>query len=199
MDAGLQHLDHQMAQWASKLRDDLKLPSSACNRLASALHGEITQLDAQAILSDIGANRVPIGKRHDELRAFQAFMDFASTMSDKPEIVRAQVIVQNYVCFVYLGNGLFKALRCRAEQGTVTNRCCKFLTDNPVRAFRNAIAHANWTYTNDFEGIEFWARKGDDPNEELNKFIVPKQDLNFWQMLARCVAYVAIQALDVSS
>ena len=125
-------------------------------------------------------------------------MDFARTVSHKPEIVRAQVIVQNYVCFVYLGNGLFKALRRQAGRDSVTKKCCKFLTDNPVRAFRNALAHANWTYTEKFDGIQFWARLGDDPNEPLTESVVLQNDLAFWQMLARCIAYVAIPVLDAS-
>ncbi|MFH0981367.1 MAG: hypothetical protein V2A79_07505 [Planctomycetota bacterium] len=199
MDSEFNHVDRQMAQWASKLRDDLNVPTPDCDRLATTLHREIAQLDAQAILSEIGAERVPIRKRHDELRAFQAWMDFAAMQRHKPEIVRAQVIVQNYMCFVYLGNGLFKCLLRHAGADTVTRKCCKFLTDNPVRAFRNAIAHANWTYTDDFAGIEFWARKGEDSSEPMNKFTVLQQDLNFWQNLARCTAYVAIPALDTSS
>jgi hypothetical protein len=73
----------------------------------------------------------------------------------------------------------------------VTKRCCKFLTDNPVRAFRNAVAHAKWQYKPDFSGLTFWSRKGGDASEPLTRFEVSQHDLGFWQALARCVAYVA--------
>jgi hypothetical protein len=73
----------------------------------------------------------------------------------------------------------------------MTRKCCRFLTDNPIRAFRNALAHANWRYNEDFSGLRFWARKGSDPSEALREFEVSQLELGFWQALARCVAYVA--------
>jgi hypothetical protein len=61
-----------------------------------------------------------------------------------------------------------------------TKKCCKYLTINPIRAFRNAIAHANWNYKIDYSGLEFWARKGSDPNEPLSHFDVFMDELDFW-------------------
>ena len=78
-----------------------------------------------------------------------------------------------------------------AAPGSVTKRSCKFLTDNPVRAFRNAVAHANWQYRADFKALIYWARKGSDPAEELARFEVTQDDLGFWQALSRSVAYAA--------
>jgi hypothetical protein len=108
---------------------------------------------------------------------------------------RAQVITQNYICFVYLGEACFKALKKEVQAETATQRCCKYLTDNPVRAFRNAIAHSNWCYLPDFSGLEFWARKGADPAERPTRFEVRQQELDFWQSLARCTAYAAYLSL----
>jgi hypothetical protein len=68
--------------------------------------------------------------------------------------------------------------------------------DNPIRAFRNAIAHGNWKYLSDFSGIEFWSQKGSDINEPYVKFEVLQEDLNFWQALARCTAYSSYLALE---
>jgi hypothetical protein len=123
-------------------------------------------------------------------------MDFASTVRGQPAVTRAQVIVQNYICFVYLGEATFRALRKVAPTGSVLKRCCQFLTDNPVRAFRNALSHSNWTYRADFRGLVFWARKGSDPTEEMSRFEVDQQELNFWQSLSRAVAYAAYTSLD---
>ncbi len=118
-------------------------------------------------------------------------MDFASNVTSNPGVTRAQVITQNYVCFVYLSEAWFRELCKIAGSGTVTKKCCKFLTDNPIRAFRNAISHSNWCYKSDFSGIEYWARKGSDANEPMVKFEVSQSELNFWQTLARCTAYTS--------
>ncbi len=90
-------------------------------------------------------------------------MDMVGNIPNMPQLTRAQVIVQNYICFVYLGEACFQVLRREAPTGSTVKRCCRFLTDNPVRAFRNAVAHGNWKYTPEFSGLEFWARKGGDP------------------------------------
>ena len=111
-------------------------------------------------------------------------------------ITRTQVIVQNYVCFVYLNEACFRALLRTSKPGSVTRRCCKFLTDNPVRAFRNAIAHSNWAYAAGFGGLTFWARKGSTQDEPLSEFNVNQSELNFWQTLSRAVAYAACQTLE---
>jgi hypothetical protein len=125
------------------------------------------------------------------LRGFQMFMDIVNSVEPNPGVIRSQVITQNYICFVYLGDACFKALRKATPSGNVTRKCCQFLTDNPVRALRNSLAHANWTYREDYSGLVFWARKGSDPGESLARFEADQNDVNFWQALSRCVAYVA--------
>ncbi|SRR6266568_2025712 len=65
------------------------------------------------------------------------------------------------------------------------------LSNGRVRMFRNAIAHANWSYRGDFNAIVYWARKGADPQENLERFEVAQEELSFWQSLSRCVAYAA--------
>jgi hypothetical protein len=132
----------------------------------------------------------------DELKAFQGFMVFANNIKNNPFITRAQVITMNYICFVYLGNGLFKRLKSIFYSKSVTGKCCRYLLDNPIRAFRNTIAHGNWKYLPDFSGIEFWSQKGSDNNEPHVKFEVLQQDLSFWQALARCTAYSSYLALE---
>ncbi len=72
---------------------------------------EVAAIDPQVRLSIREAQRIHLADRLDELKAFQGFMDFASTAVNSPAISRAQVIVQNYVCFVYLGESCFRDLR----------------------------------------------------------------------------------------
>jgi hypothetical protein len=130
-------------------------------------------------------------ERLDELKAFQDWMDWASAAPRDPAIVRAQVITQNYVCFVYLRDSCFIELGKRLPTESTAKKCCGFLTADTVRAFRNAIAHANWHYKPDFSGIEYWARAGGGRNASMDRHEVNQQDLAFWQALARCTAYAA--------
>lgn len=194
MDFGI--LDQQVSLFAPKLEADVGLRADEVARVASAVVADVRDLDQDEKSEIRAASPVPVANRLQELRAFQAWMDFASTVRGHPAVTRAQVIVQNYVCFVYLGEATFKALRRVAPAGSVTRRCSQFLTDNPVRAFRNALSHSNWTYREDFRALVFWARKGSDPSEPMSRFEVEQQDLDFWQSLARAVAYAAYSSLD---
>ena len=84
---------------------------------------------------------------------------------------------------------------CEWEIGSITKKCTKFLLNNPVRAFRNSIAHGNWKYLNDFSGLEYWAHKDSKLNEPMTRFEVSRSELNFWQMLSRTVAYTSYLTL----
>jgi hypothetical protein len=189
-------LDQQLGSFSTKLTSDVGLGADEVGRLASAVAAEVRSLDRASQADIRAASPVPVSDRLQELVAFQSWMDFASTVHGHPGVTRAQVIVQNYVCFVYLGEATFRALRKATPSGSVTRRCSQFLTDNPVRAFRNALAHSNWTYRDDFRGLIFWARKGNNPDEEMSRFEVEQRDLDFWQSLARAVAYAAYSSLD---
>ena len=195
----MNHLDEQMRQWATRLRDDLKIGPSESNCLASTISSEVSALEAATLNEIRSESPVCFSDRLDELVAFQAFVDVAHTVTNSPAFTRAQVIVQNYVCFVYLGDAWFKRLGKCAALGSTTKKCVRFLTNNPIRAFRNALAHANWKYNSDFSGLEFWARKGADQNEPMQKFAVSQTDLNFWQALARCTAYSSFTAIQDAS
>jgi hypothetical protein len=184
-------LDAQMRRYSPRLRDDLRIEAAASNHLATTIARECAALPSDALAEIREHDVVSLHTRLEELIAFQAFMDLAHSIPPHPAVVRAQVITQNYVCFVYLGDSCFKILQRHAPSPSTTRRCCRFLTDNPIRAFRNALAHANWRYNDDFSGLHFWARKGSDPNEPLAEFEVSQLELGFWQALARCVAYVA--------
>jgi hypothetical protein len=194
----MKHLDDQMQVWGPRLRDDLNVSPGASQRLATSIERDVNALPADVRAAALRATPVSLRERLDELTAFQGFMDMASGVCRMPPLARAQVIVQNYVCFVYLGDACFRVLRRSAPAGSTLQRCCQFLTDNPVRAFRNAMAHGNWQYMPDYSGLVFWARKGDDPTQDPSRFEVSQNDLNFWQSLARCTAYAAFTTLDAS-
>jgi len=181
----------QMRRYSPRLRDDLRIDSAASNHLATSIAQECAALPSGAVAEIRAQDIVGLDARLEELVAFQGFMDLAGSVPAHPAVVRAQVITQNYLCFVYLGDSCFKLLHKHTLSGSTTRKCCRFLTDNPIRAFRNALAHANWRYNEDFSGLHFWSRKGSDPNEPLSDFHVSQLELGFWQALARCVSYVA--------
>jgi hypothetical protein len=188
-------LDHQLAQWSARLISEVRLSEPVAGALGSTIAREVAALDSQLRLRLRETHHVPLSDRLDELVAFQAFMDSVHGIGAPPPIIRAQVIIQNYVCFVYLGESCFRELRKVLPSSSAAFKCCVFLTSNPVRAFRNALAHGNWRYVPDFSGIEFWARKGATLDEPLARWEVPQEDLTFWQAVARCTAYAAFLSL----
>jgi hypothetical protein len=192
----MDHLDKQMQQWSARLREDLKIDPAESNQLGTTITEEVGALADDAKVRVKEASQIPLEVRIEELIAFQGWMDVVSARSGAaPVVVRAQVVYQNYICFIYLGESCFNALKKELSAGSTTKKCCKFLTDNPVRAFRNAVAHANWRYLPDFSGLEYWARKGAEPTEPMVRFEVSRQDLSFWQSLARCTAYASFLTL----
>jgi hypothetical protein len=193
------HIDEQMRSFAPFLWDQFGITPQQSNNLATEIANEIRSLPKETLESVAADDPVGAHARLEELRGFQMFMDIVSTVDPHPAVIRAQVITQNYICFVYLGDACFKALRKAAPTGSVTRKCCQFLIDNPVRALRNSLAHANWTYRSDYSGLVFWARKGSDSNEALARFEVDQNDLNFWQALSRCIAYVAYALITETS
>lgn len=198
MESKWAHLDAQLRQFSPSLRDDLRILPPESNTLATQIADEIANLPSDSLAALRDEDPVPPDGRWNELVAFQGFMDIVHGASPDPLLTRGQVIVQNYVCFVYLGDVLFKQLRRLSAPSSATKKCSKYLTDNPIRAFRNAVAHGNWVYRADYSGLIFWARKGSDPTEAMTRFEVGQNDLNFWQSLARCVAYVAYTQISES-
>lgn len=188
-------LDAQMARFSDRLINAVKLSPEMAEKLATSVAADVRFLSPEQKLAIKGSSPVPLGDRLSELQAFQGWMDLANRAKNNPYVTRAQVLTQNYVCFVYLPEGCFRALAKSCPNGSATKKCAKFLIDNPVRAFRNAIAHANWKYRLDFEAIVFWARKGSDPDEPLEQFEVENGELSFWQALSRCVAYASYSNL----
>jgi len=182
-------IDEQMREYAPRLTSELRLTGDVASKLATHISANVRFLTAHQKSQIRDASPVPIQDRVQELIAFQGWMELASEIKGDPRISRAQGLSQNYVCFVYLPEACFRVLSKVTPAGSAAKRCAKFLSDNPIRAFRNAIAHSNWTYRPDFEAIVYWARKGADPSEPLERFEVDQDTLNYWQKLSRCVAY----------
>jgi hypothetical protein len=190
------NFDNQLYQFKNRLIKDLKISEQNSDKVASLIAEEIRKNKSTLITKMEEVTPIEIKTRLEELSSFQEMMDTFNKMVPRPEIVRSQVITQNYVCFVYLKDTLFEVLKQNAENGSTLKKCTKFLLDNPVRAFRNSIAHGNWKYKDDFSGLEFWARKGIGTNEPMTKFEVSQDELNFWQTLSRCLGYTSYLTLE---
>lgn len=189
------NLDKQMQPFASRLTSEINLTPETTCMLATTIARDVRFLSTEQKARIRDASPVPLEDSLAELKAFQGWMEQASSIQNNPFVTRAQILSQNYICFVYLPEGCFRALAKVCPNKSATRKCSQFLINNPVRAFRNAIAHANWKYSPDFDSIVFWARKGGNSNESLKRFEVKQNDLNFWQALSRCVAYVAFSNL----
>jgi hypothetical protein len=188
-------LDTQLAHWSDRLVHDLKISEDESRRLATNISSEVRFLPKTAKDGVAAASPISVADRLQELHAFQGWMDTVHQSPQSPYVIRAQVLTQNYICFLYLPESCFRVLSKVTPAESVTRKCAQFLTNNPIRAFRNAIAHANWTYREDFKAIVYWARKGDTPNEPMKRFEVAQDELSFWQALSRCVAYAAFSNL----
>ncbi len=189
------HLDTQMKLFSARLSSEVKLTPETAAKLATTIATDIRFLSLEQKSKIRATSPVSLKDRLSELQAFQGWMEEAQAIRNNPFVTRAQVLSQNYICFVYLPEACFRVLAKVCPTGSAARKCAKFLSDNPVRLFRNAIAHANWTYRSDFQAIVYWARKGSDPTELLEQFEVTHDDLHFWQALSRCVAYATYSNL----
>jgi hypothetical protein len=189
------YLDTQMQAFSARLTNEVKLTPEMATKLATTIAADVRFLSPEQKAEIRAASPVPLEDRLAELQAFQGWMDQAHTIRNNPFVTRAQVLSQSYICFVYLPEACFRILAKSCPSGSAAKKCAQFLSNNPVRAFRNAIAHANWTYRADFGAIVYWARKGSDQDAPLERFEVENTDLSFWQSLSRCVAYAAYSNL----
>jgi len=191
-----------MRQFSPRLRDDLGLTPPASNCLAFTIASEVQILPHETLRHIQVDDVVGLKRRLDELVAFERFMDFASQVQATPgrlaPLTRAQVTCQLYTVFVYLGDACFFRLRKSAASGSVLKKCCKYLTDYPVRGLRNAVAHSSWRYADDFSGIVFHYFE-DEQKTKRTAYTVTQLELDFWDKLARVTAYAAFQTINEAS
>ncbi len=190
----MNNLDKQLYEYRQQMKESVGVDDKYLSAICTTIYKELKHLSAENLKRIESASPVSLKLRVEELQAFNMMMNRVNGQLIKhPEIIRTQVIVQNYISFVYLKDNCFEVTRKIMPYGTLTRRICKFLLNNPVRAFRNSIAHGNWQYTNDFHGIKYYAYKGESkPNvepQEMSEYIVSNDELGFWQALARATAY----------
>lgn len=197
MNYDLQEDNRAMLPWGSRLRDDLGISAAESQSLATSIFNDVSELS-----DDVKANQLSdlltFGERFNELALFMNYLADRQSSGNISVIEgHAHVVLSSYLCFVYLGDACFIRLRKLVPSGSVSKKCFKFLTENPVRAFRNAVAHANWKVED--RRIVFWARKGSDENEPLVEFTVDDSDRAFWFFLSLCAAKATYAALTSRS
>lgn len=183
-------LDRQLQRFSPRLRDDLGLTPAESQAVASSVAVDLRSVD-HAVLD--GDDQVDFLSRYEEVLAFQGFMEATAPVESSPFVARARVLVQNYVCFVYLKESWLERLRDAAPVDSVLHKCARYLTSGRVRAFRNAVSHARWRYLGDFSGIEYWDRASPNRSAPLQRLLVDQLELDFWQTLIRGICYTAAE------
>ena len=192
----MEHLNKQLGVYSRRLQKEVGLTDDEAKKVASHVSADIRFVPVETKDEIKAASNVPISARYEELLAFQAWSDFAGSVKNFPPLTRAQVIVQNYVCFVYLKDSCFEIIAKKANEDSVAAKCANYLATGVVRDFRNAFSHANWKYNATFTGLDCWVLE-DSRNRSgpMRQFTVSQDDLNFWQTLARCVSYATYEQL----
>jgi hypothetical protein len=123
----MQHLDSQIAAFRIQLKDWVGIDGDIAGKLATTVAAELRFLPVEAKKEILQATPVDVTARWAELMAFQAFMDHvAAARTVHPAVVRAQVLYQNYMCFVYLGEALFRILVKSAPPNSASRKCARF-------------------------------------------------------------------------
>jgi len=97
-----------MAVWSARLVSEVNLSEGDSLKLATRVASDIRFLPREAKAEIKDTSPVPIRDRLRELQAFQAWMDLIGRSNIPAPVIRAQVITQNYICFVYLPDACFK-------------------------------------------------------------------------------------------
>ncbi len=187
----LPHLDGQILGVRDELHG-LSLPEQAWSVVASAIHEEVAGLGEEVINRLRVRLAIPPESYLDELSAFQAWMDIAHSNAANPVIVRAQVMTELYVAFVWLRDSLMDPLSEVISPSGVARSAIDFLRTGDRRRLRNAVAHGRWCYLSDFSGLECW--DGRPPT----RFNIGSDELEAWQLLSRGLSIAVLLAMTDS-
>lgn len=104
-------LDGQMAAWSARLVSEINISETDSLKLGTRIAGDVRFLPHDVKLEIAATSPVALRDRLQELQAFQGWMEeVANSRGRSPFVVRAQVITQNYICFVYLPESCFRIL-----------------------------------------------------------------------------------------
>jgi len=183
-------LDRQLCE-ARRATETPDLSEFDWTHLATTIHGEVSGLGEAAMNHLRSTTPIPPERYIEELVAFQEWMEIAHANESNPVIVRAQVMTQLYVSFVWLRDSLMRPIADALPEKTTFRSVESFLRTGQRKTLRNAIAHGRWCYLADFSGLECWDGR-DYPGQ---RFVVSEHDFRAWQMLSRGTTIAALTAL----
>lgn len=188
----LAHLDSQLVT-ARRATEAPELPDRVWGCLATTIHEEIAGLE-ETVTNQLQLSvLIPPDRYVEEITAFQAWMDIAYANAGNPAIVRAQVMTELYVAFVWLRDSLMKPIAAAASDQSAFAVVERFISSGLRRTLRNAVAHGRWCYLPDFSGLECWAEPTQGQPHE--RFEISQTDLDAWQLLSPGAAIAALLAL----
>lgn len=191
----LENLDQQLSK-AKTATEVPQIPKHLWTCLATTIHNEIASLDEVTANTLRVSIPIPPERYVEEMLAFQSWMDFGRANGNNPVVVRAQVMTELYVAFVWLRDSLVKpCIDHLAEDATLTE-IERFFSNGRPRKLRNAIAHGHWYYLPNYDGLEFWAEPSRGaPHERIE---ISQPDLDAWQTLSRGTTIAILLALTAS-
>lgn len=168
----------------SKLNIDKKYHS----KIATYIDEELSKLDKSDIYKIKEFSPVDLNERIQELGRFDELVHKVLNNKDKisGNEMTCFITYRSYMLFVYIKDNCFEKTKAITHNGTITKKICTYLTENPVRAYRNAIAHGNFFYSPKDQEIIYYNRN---PANQITEYKLKMKEWNFWQELARGTAY----------
>ena len=117
-----QRVDEQLALWSIKLVTDVRVTEAVSRKLGTTIASDVRFLPHDLKREIAAVSPIPPRARVEELIAFQASMN--SLKRPPPAEVRAQVVIQNYLCFVYLPESVFRHSRQECTYGLGCESVC---------------------------------------------------------------------------
>lgn len=197
----LSTFDQQLARHELKLRDELQIDAFSVRRLASKVWEDVSALATERRQLIVESSPVSPRDRIHQIEQTIAFNAACNPdlFANVPGVAYAHTITLSYISVVYLSETLFDVIYKILEPNSPGKKSAAYLRNNPVRAFRNALAHGHWKFRSDGTAIEYWARKGSTGTEPMAKWEVSQNDLVFWYSLSRAVGYAALKAVLTTS
>ena len=186
------NLDRELAL-ARQAHQHPELADDVWRSLATTIHSEIAALDESTINRLRQTIMLPPERYVEELTAFQAWTEIAQSHKDNPVVVRARVMTELYVAFVWLRDSVVKPTAATLAPGSALRCVEQFLSNGQRRHLRNAIAHGRWCYLPDFTGLEYWAEPSRGQPHE--RYEIANSELGAWQVLSRGTAIAVLLSL----
>lgn len=186
----LAHLDRQLLA-ARRATEAPDLPDRAWSRLATSIYDEVAPLDERAVNELRLSMLVPPERWVEELAVFQSWTTIAHLNEGDPAIVRAHVMTELYISFVWLWDSLMKPAAAALSTQSCLARLERFLGSGRRGTLRNAVARGRWAPMPDSGGVECWAEL----TYGYQRVEIGRADLEAWQMLSRGAAIAVLLAL----